>query len=291
MEHPVTMKVLEFLTDQDGEGAAPYPLLPVFSSDITHYVSYVHELATRVIPTAIAEDGASVEFGVGYYYSPTTGQLEPTPIPLTELAGKKGWNFPVLYTSMEITFIVYKSDRNPTTYSVTVSRRADPGRLTDLKVTIGHWGYQGAWTTADLSLTGSSRLVYPADKDVAWNTTTSTLWQYDEDSDTWTDTLTTVQPNAATKAFDDPGWVYETENYMVNFDSTFLGEYIVRIPYNAEKVLIEPMVNTDPSAGVTEEIIIAYDQFRQDPQYYPTPDAQISFADSRNPQYFWFDAS
>ncbi|GHV95268.1 hypothetical protein AGMMS50293_15880 [Spirochaetia bacterium] len=80
----------------------------------------------------------------------------------------------------------------------------------------------------------------------------------------------------------DNGWIYETDNYMVNYDPSGL-EFTVTIPYYAEKVIFTPSVDPD--------IKIAYALYPQDPQYYPDQFSRIEFYESAIPQFIDFTES
>lgn len=68
-------------------------------------------------------------------------------------------------------------------------------------------------------------------------------------------------PGASDKSVPtDPGWVYETQNCLANFDPSGFS-YNVGIPYYAEKILIEPEI--DPG------IAAAYRVYPANPQYFP----------------------
>jgi hypothetical protein len=90
-----------------------------------------------------------------------------------------------------------------------------------------------------------------------------------------------AQAGAVSKAdINDPGWIYETDNYMVNFDSAGT-DYQVKLPYYAQKILIKP----EPAA----DVVIAYHLYAEDPQYYPEI-ANIPWEDAANPLYIDYTA-
>jgi hypothetical protein len=77
----------------------------------------------------------------------------------------------------------------------------------------------------------------------------------------------------------DPGWVYEPDNHLKGFNAAGT-KFDVKVPYNTQKVLIEP--------AAPHNIIFSYTLYSRDPAYYPETCAEIGFTDSRIPQIFDF---
>ncbi|MDR2784646.1 MAG: hypothetical protein LBB83_01900, partial [Treponema sp.] len=75
----------------------------------------------------------------------------------------------------------------------------------------------------------------------------------------------------------DPKWVYETDNYIRGGFNSLTQDYSLKVPYYAQKILIEPDTDAD--------IVISYHLYRQNPQF-STPLAVIDYPDSARPQYF-----
>jgi hypothetical protein len=223
---PVTATAVEFISDKDGSNATPYALKPVFASNVMEYIVYVHEAAESINPTAYPETGASINFEEGSYIK--DGVTHPVPFV------NGAYAFPPDVMEIDISFKVYKDYRLDGVYTVHVQRRPDPGRLQNLKLTVGWYnaGYtEGVDNINDPSLSGN--------------------------------------------------WVYETDNYMVNYDPSGIS-YLVSLPYYAQKLVIDPVI--DP------EIRMAYTVHPRDPQIYPDESVHIDYARSAVPQYIDYAA-
>jgi hypothetical protein len=280
LSRPVVADAIQFSTDKDTAGEAPYALKPVFNRNIKEYTVYVHEAAEKIIPTGYPEAGASVTFHPGYYGDGAGLRLkgedgvELPPVPFEDGA----YAFPAAFSEMLIEFSVYKEFREETGYKVLVTRRFTPGTLMDLKVTIGYWSPgvrnrgSGAWANAAAILADHGtdlRL-----DDYVYNTDTDTYWV--SDGSVWTNS---GKGNNLSANPEDPFWRYETDNYMVNFDAAGT-DYPIEIPYYAQKVLIAPDASSD--------VVVSYTLYPRNPQYYPDEKYFIGYNESVNPQKFFF---
>ncbi|MDR1419319.1 MAG: hypothetical protein LBI86_03005, partial [Treponema sp.] len=138
LSRPVVLKGLEFHTNMDGSGQV-YSLNPVFDSAVKNYTVQVHELATEVLPSGFAEDGAFIAFGTGLFVGVDNG-------PVKDLRGNTfsayengRYRYPSEVYGLRLTFTVIKEYRAPETYAVLVLRRSDPGRIAGLVIQAVEW--------------------------------------------------------------------------------------------------------------------------------------------------------
>jgi hypothetical protein len=153
----VTMTAIDFYSDKE---ETPYALKPVFNKSVTEYEVWVHPLSEKVYPNAVPEEGASVIFGNASYTLDAVDKSDP---PQYEGA-REYYAFPPSVPELNVTFTVYKEHRIDGVYTATIRRRPDPGRLQQLKITVGYheapdWIYEQDNHLANFAPTGNNYTV------------------------------------------------------------------------------------------------------------------------------------
>ncbi|MDR1286227.1 MAG: right-handed parallel beta-helix repeat-containing protein [Treponema sp.] len=138
LSRPVVLKGLEFHTNTDGSGDV-YSLKPVFDSSIKNYTVQVHELATEVLPSGFAEDGAFVVFGTALFVGPGNAPVQDSRGNTFSAYENGRYRYPSEVYGLHLTFTIVKEYRAPETYAVLVTRRSDPGRIAALSIRAVEW--------------------------------------------------------------------------------------------------------------------------------------------------------